>query len=205
MQSGAIASRLRAVSSSVSPLLRLDEDTLMLTASADKRFAASSKDVLVRVDASKKRLMTVLPRRAGTFFTSRLEISLKCSAVSKMPMISAGVRSRIPSRSRLRNGFSISMLAGRPPAFRQKKQGVDLAFKSITWPFEDADGLDVIEFFQHDLYDLTRLCRDSLTDEVGLDRQFAMLSASVDKNGELNLSRPAEIHQLVKGSADRAA
>ena len=50
MQSGAIASRLRAVSSSVSPLLTLEVETLMLTASAESRLAAISKEVRVRVD-----------------------------------------------------------------------------------------------------------------------------------------------------------
>ena len=106
MQSGAIASRFIAVSSNVSPLLTLDEATLIFTASADKRLAASSNDVRVRVDASKKRLMTVFPRRAGTFLTSRFEISLKFSAVSRIPVISADVRSRIPSRSLLLKGLS---------------------------------------------------------------------------------------------------
>ena len=42
-----------------------------LTTSALKRLAASSNEVLVRVEASKKRLTTVLPLKAGTFFTSR--------------------------------------------------------------------------------------------------------------------------------------
>ncbi len=82
MQSGAIASRLRAVSSSVSPLETLDVETLMLTASADRRLAAISNDVRVRVDGSKKRLITVRPRKAGTFLISRFEMSRNVSAVS---------------------------------------------------------------------------------------------------------------------------
>jgi hypothetical protein len=45
----------------------LEVETLTFTASADKRLAAISKEVLVRVDGSKKRLMTVRPRSAGTF------------------------------------------------------------------------------------------------------------------------------------------
>src|SRR6185503_3208703 len=98
MQSGAIASRLRAVSRSVSPLVTLDVETLTLTASADKRFAAISKDVRVRVEGSKKRLMTVRPRRAGTFLISRRETSRKVSAVSSRCVISSAERSRIPRR-----------------------------------------------------------------------------------------------------------
>ena len=82
MQSGAIASRLRAVSSRVSPFETLEVDTLILTASADKRLAAISNEVRVRVEGSKKRLITVRPRRAGTFLISRLETSRKVSAVS---------------------------------------------------------------------------------------------------------------------------
>jgi hypothetical protein len=104
-----MASRFRAVSRRVSPFDTLDAATLILTASADKRLAASSKDVLVRVDASKKRLITVFPRRAGTFLTSRFEISVNVSAVSRMPVISAADKPRMPSRSRRRNGFCITV------------------------------------------------------------------------------------------------
>ena len=82
MQSGAIASRFRAVSMSVSPFDTLEVETLMLMASADKRLAAISNEVRVRVEGSKKRLMTVRPRNAGTFLISRLEMSRKVSAVS---------------------------------------------------------------------------------------------------------------------------
>src|SRR3989442_47009 len=52
MASGRMASRLRAVSASVSPLLALEVEALMLTVSADSRLAAISKDVRVRVLAS---------------------------------------------------------------------------------------------------------------------------------------------------------
>src|SRR5881275_1095190 len=116
MQSGAIASRLSAVSINVSPFVRLDVETLMLSASAERRFAAISNDVRVLVEFSKKRLITVLPRRAGTFFISRALISRKFSAVSRIPIISALVNSRIPRRSRLRKGLVIR-------SQRQKKQG----------------------------------------------------------------------------------
>ena len=47
--SGRIASRLRAVSASVSPFVVLEVDALMLMVSADRRFAAISNDVRVRV------------------------------------------------------------------------------------------------------------------------------------------------------------
>lgn len=98
IRSGAIASRLRAVSSSVSPFVTDDEDELRLITSADSRLPAISKDVRVRVEASKKRLMTVFPRRAGTFLISRSEIYLNDSAVSRMWTISWAESSRMPSR-----------------------------------------------------------------------------------------------------------
>src|SRR5229473_7101253 len=67
-----IAERLSTVSSRVSPLVEDDTTMFRLMTSADRRFAAISKVVRVRVEASKNRLNTDLPRRSGTFFTSRL-------------------------------------------------------------------------------------------------------------------------------------
>jgi hypothetical protein len=57
MQSGAIASRFRAVSSNVSPFVTLEVETLTLTASAESRLAAISKDVLVRVGRLEEELV----------------------------------------------------------------------------------------------------------------------------------------------------
>src|SRR5882672_4088239 len=111
MQSGAIASRLRAVSSNVSPLLTLEVETLMFTASAESRLAAISKEVRVRVDDSKKRLMTVRPRRAGTFLISRWEISRNVSAVSSRCVISPASSSRMPRRC-LRLNCTVLMKSG---------------------------------------------------------------------------------------------
>src|SRR6185295_6934047 len=52
--------------------------------SAESRLAAISNVVRVRVDASKKRLNTLLPRSSGTFFTSRSVTPAKDSAVSRI-------------------------------------------------------------------------------------------------------------------------
>jgi hypothetical protein len=49
IMSGDIASRLRAVSASVSPLTTLDVPMAMLSVSALRRFSAISNDVRVRV------------------------------------------------------------------------------------------------------------------------------------------------------------
>ena len=67
MASGRIDIRFRAVSISVSPLAADDAEPEMLIVSADSRLAAISKDVRVRVEFSKNRLMTVRPRSDVSF------------------------------------------------------------------------------------------------------------------------------------------
>src|SRR5260370_6775138 len=79
-----IAERLSTVSSRVSPLVEDDTAMFRLMTSADKRFAAISNVVRVRVEASKNRLNTDLPRRSGTFFTSRSVTPMKDAAVSRI-------------------------------------------------------------------------------------------------------------------------
>jgi hypothetical protein len=54
-----IASRFRAVSTSVSPLETLEPEVETLTVSAESRFSANSKEIRVRVEFSKKRLTIV--------------------------------------------------------------------------------------------------------------------------------------------------
>ena len=94
-----IASMFLAVSRRLSPFDVLDPDEEKLMRSADRRLAASSNDVRVRVDDSKKRLAIVLPRSAGTFLISRVETSLKDSAVLRTRSISSRESSSIDKRS----------------------------------------------------------------------------------------------------------
>src|SRR5688572_25859995 len=82
--SACIAERLATVSSSDSPLVCDEMAMFRLMTSADRRLAAISKVVRVRVDGSKNRLNTLLPRSSGTFFTSRSVTSAKDSAVSRI-------------------------------------------------------------------------------------------------------------------------
>jgi hypothetical protein len=70
----------------------------MLTASADRRLAAISNDVRVRVAGSRNRLITVLPRSVGTFLIGRAAISPKRSPRSRMVVRSSAARASIPSR-----------------------------------------------------------------------------------------------------------
>jgi hypothetical protein len=99
MRSGAIACRLSAVSSRLSPFDSAEPEVEKLTESADSRFSAISKLERVRVDDSKKRLITVLPRSVGTFLIGRSATSRKDSAVSRISSISAGASCAIPSKS----------------------------------------------------------------------------------------------------------
>ncbi len=96
--SASIATRLSTVSSSVSPLLVDEAPMLRLMTSADSRFAAISNVVRVRVEFSKNRLNTALPRSSGTFFTSRSAIDTNGSAVSRMPRMTSGGRPSSVSR-----------------------------------------------------------------------------------------------------------
>ena len=63
------------VSRRLSPLLTLLDDTAKFMTSALSRRAAVSKLVRVRVESSKNRLTTVLPRSAGTLGIGRRLIS----------------------------------------------------------------------------------------------------------------------------------
>src|SRR6266446_5568572 len=93
------ASRLRAVSLSVSPLVRLEAVAEILITSALNRSAASSKEVRVRVLGSTKKFTNVFPRSEGTFLISRLPTCLNASAVSRIKLISSADSSRRPSKS----------------------------------------------------------------------------------------------------------
>src|SRR4051812_47500225 len=96
--SACMAERLATVSSSDSPLVCEEAAILRLITSADSRLAAISNVVRVRVDGSKKRFKTLLPRRIGTFFTSRSVTPAKDSAVSRIWVRIACGRPSIESR-----------------------------------------------------------------------------------------------------------
>src|SRR3954471_12414453 len=82
--SACMAERLATVSRSDSPLVCDETAMFRLMTSADRRLAAISKVVRVRVEGSKKRLNTLLPRSSGTFLTSRSVTPAKDSAVSRI-------------------------------------------------------------------------------------------------------------------------
>src|SRR6185369_8844626 len=217
MQSGAIASRFRAVSSRVSPLLTLEVETLTLTASADKRFAAISKDVLVRVDGSKKRLMTVRPRSAGTFLIWRFETSRNVSAVSRSWAISPASSSRIPSRWRRLKVCSITIVLGslffvlctknkaQSTKFKndtKKAACWPLRLRRIGRPFDDYHSLFLIKLLEHHLDYLALLRGNEFADVVSLNRQLSMFLAAIDQDSQLHAARAAEVDQLIERGAN---
>src|SRR2546430_13616984 len=73
--SACIAERFATVSSSDSPLVCEESAMLRLMTSAERRLAAISKVVRVRVEGSKNRLNTLLPRSNGDRKSTRLNSS----------------------------------------------------------------------------------------------------------------------------------
>ncbi len=72
----------------------------MFMTSAPSRLPASSNEDCVRVEASKKRLICVRPRRVARFFSTCREIATASSAMSSRPVISSRESPSIPSRWR---------------------------------------------------------------------------------------------------------
>ena len=71
MASGFMACRVRAVSLRLSPFCKELPDLARLKVSAERRLPAMSNEVLVRVEASAKKRITLLPFKMGTFLTGR--------------------------------------------------------------------------------------------------------------------------------------
>src|SRR3989339_437465 len=111
--SGCMASRFLAVSRSDSPFDVALVDEEMLITSAESLLPAISKLVRVRVEFSKKTLMTVLPLSVGTFLMARLLTSAKRRAVSRMPSISSRDKSAMPSMSLRLSFMRVSWIAYR--------------------------------------------------------------------------------------------
>src|SRR5258705_6106312 len=167
-----IATRLSTVSSSVSPLLVDEKPMLRLMTSADRRLAAISKVVRVRVEFSKNRLNTERPRNSGTFFTSRSAIDAKGTAVSRMrTMTSAGSPS------------SVSRCVSSPSAvswgLRTARLGRERELAVIHTRKNDGE-------FARDGEARARVSR--------LDRQLA--TAPSDEHGGLDHCRAPQIEQL---------
>src|SRR5690606_227475 len=188
MKSGDIASRLSAVSISVSPLTTLDVAIATLSVSALSRFSATSNDVRVRVLGSKNRLTTVRPRSAGTFLMGRCAISCIAAAVSRISRISSADRSAMPSRCR---------------CFSRVGAGPGLCSAIALLRALDDDVVMAVHLLEPYLHALAPRRRHVLPDVVRLDRQLAM--SPIDQHGELDRARTAEVDERVERRPDRPA
>ncbi len=95
-----MALSVMAVSISVSPFCIDEDDTFMFMTSAPSRLPASSKELCVRVEASKNRLISVRPRRTSRFLMIWRLFSAALSARSSSAPISPDDNSSHVSRCR---------------------------------------------------------------------------------------------------------
>src|SRR5262245_44610702 len=178
--SACIADRLATVSSSVSPLVCDEMAMFRLKTSADRRLAAISKVVRVRVDGSKNMLNTLLPRKSGTFFTSRSVTPAKDSAVSRICVSTSRGSPSIDSRC------CSSPLA-------------------LSWglrcTLELQLELAVVQALQPQPHVLRHVQLGA--DVLRADRQLA--AAAVGEHDQRDAGRPAVVEQLVHRRAHRAA
>src|SRR3954470_14446288 len=195
-----IASSVSAVSLRLSPLLTLDPFAEKLITSADSRLAASSKEIRVRVESSKKRLTTVRPRSVGSFFTSRpASAESICAAVSRTSVASA--RSRSPVSSSCRLTVSPVRFRGRSAPRSQSSLRCSLPVASPGL-LREQDLVGAVDLGEVHAHLLGARGGHVLADVVGADRQLPV--ASVDQDRELHRPRPAEVAQRVQRRADRA-
>src|SRR5258706_31184 len=180
--SACIAERLATVSSKDSPFDWDDTAMLRVMTSAESRLAAISKVVRVRVEGSKNRLKTLLPRSSGTFFTSRSVTPTNDSAVSRIWIrISRGR----PSIDRRCCSSPLALSCGLRCTFRLQRQRqlvIRAALQAQTHPLGNVHlGAAVLR----------------------ADRQLA--AAAVGEHHQRDARRPAPVEQLVHCRADRAA
>src|SRR5450830_2043297 len=177
--SACIAARLSMVSSSDSPLLALEAEIFRLMTSADRRFEAISKVVRVRVEFSKNRLNTLLPRISGTFFTSRSPMLTKDDAVSRILVMIALGRPSMVSRC-CSSPFLFS--CGLSMDHRQGKTAVVGALQLQRLVVDQADGL---------------------RQEVGGNRQLT--TAAIHQRRQQDARRAAVVEQFIDRRAGGAA
>src|SRR5688572_3605459 len=178
--SACIADRFATVSSSDSPLLAEDAEMLRLMTSADSRLAAISKVVRVRVEGSKNRLNTLLPRSSGTFFTSRSVTPAKDSAVSRICTRCSRGSPSMESRC-CSPPFSLSCGLRRTFGLQRERQPVRIVFEGEAHAGGHFEAR-------------ARVLR--------ADRQLP--AAAIGEHHERDARRPAVVEQLVHRRAHRA-
>src|SRR6267143_378851 len=180
--SACIADRFATVSRSDSPLVCEESAMLRLITSAERRLAAISNVVRVRVEGSKNRLNTLLPRSNGTFFTSRSVTPTKDSAVSRICTSTSRGRPSMDSRccsSPLALSWGLRCTLGLE-CKGQPVAGVALQPQAHAGRHLDARAA-----------------------VLGADRQLP--AAAVGEDHQRNARRAAVVEQLVHRRAHRAA
>src|SRR6266436_2436493 len=177
-----IAERLSTVSSMVSPLVEDDTVMFRLMTSAERRFAAISNVVRVRVEGSKNRLNTLLPRSNDTFFTSRSVTPTKDSAVSRICTSTSRGRPSMDSRC---CSSPLALSWGLRCTLGLECKGQPVAGVALQ-PQAHAGG--------H---------LDARAAVLGADRQLP--AAAVGEDHQRNARRAAVVEQLVHRRAHRAA
>src|SRR2546425_589084 len=210
-----IASRFLAVSTRVSPFCTALPDAATFTVSAESRFSANSKEMRVRVDASKNRLTMVLPRSAGTFLMGRSDTSLNGSAVSRTRRIWSAERGSRPTRAlpraagidgsgsrvpRLKPGLGPA-LPLRAVSFRAHPSGWESRWTSR--PLHQVHLVLPIDLLDQHVDPLVRVELHLLAHDVGLDRQLA--AAAVHEHAQRDALGAPEVGELVERGADGAA
>src|SRR5438067_4721266 len=180
--SACIAERLATVSSSDSPLVCDETAMFRLMTSADRRFAAISKVVRVRVEGSKNRLKTLLPRSSGTFFTSRSVTPTNDSAVSRIWTTISRGRPSMESRC-CSSPWALSC-GLRCTAWLQRERELAVRFALEAQPHAGGHF-------------------DACAAVLGADRQLA--AAAIGEHHERDARRPPVIEELVHRGAHRAA
>src|SRR5436309_11206856 len=199
-----IASRFRAVSTSVSPFETEEPLAATFTVSADSRFSANSNEIRVRVEASKNRLTMVLPRSAGTFLIGRSETSLKGSAVSRTSRICSGERCSRPTRSFPRTGVMVSSPSARlKPRLgcggSSRLSGSCRVASSLANPADQVHLISPVQLFDEHIHPLPAIHFHLFADDVRLDGELA--SPPVDQHAEGDALGPSEVGELVERRA----
>src|SRR5947209_18327846 len=131
-----------AVSFSDSPLSTEEPLDLIDIVSADSRLAASSKLDEVRVDDSKKTLITRRPLSVGSFLTSRSRLRSNVRAVASNRSTSSRVMSLIEMKCRLGGG------AGGRRSSRMTRMSAVMA--PLLWRWHEQDAVDLVHL--HELH-----------------------------------------------------
>src|SRR5436305_4426634 len=142
--------------------------------------------------------MTVLPRRVGSFFTSRSSERSKLRAVASSRSTSS--RSRSPIEIRCRRGGSFG---GSKSSRMTRISALRALWSTGVLPFASQhDLVDLVDLDELHLNALFAVGRKVLADVVGADRQLAV--AAVGQHGELHARGAAVVEERLDRGADRA-